>query len=152
MYIFEVSLILSGSHQTVVHSLQRVGNGLGRIRQYSGLSRLYGLLLLLHTVETLISYLGVLVKLLQQVLADSYVHSLFGRDAVDQALTQFIGAPRYVLCILLCILIGSQDHVLVLIGGILELCRLDRPSHPFFTIGISGSSHFLTTEFVFALA
>ena len=88
MYIGQILLILGSFHgfvYRVVHSLYRVQLGLYRIRQ-QGLdrigdgSRLLGfgcrLIVLLHTIESLVGGLGVLIQLLQQILGDGQVECL----------------------------------------------------------------------------
>ena len=71
---------------------------------------------------------------------------------MDQTLGQLIGTKRYVLCILLFVLNGGQHHVLVLIGRIMELARLDRTRHPLLRVSIGCRGHLLAAQFVFALA
>ena len=71
---------------------------------------------------------------------------------MNQTLVQLIGAKRHVLRILLSILNGGQHHVLLLIGRILKLCRLDRSAHPLLAIGVFRYCLLLTTQFVFTRA
>ena len=66
----------------------------------------------------------------------------------DQALAELVGTKGYVLGILLSILDGGQHHVLILIGRVLELRRLNGTAHPFLRVGIGRGNHFLAAKLV----
>ena len=137
----QILLVISILHllvDRVVDGLQRVERSLHRIGEQSQdgigngglLNRLGGLLecflqTLLHTIETLVGGLSILVELLQQILGDSQIHPFTRGDAVNQTLRQFIGTERHVLSILISLLDSRQHHVLILISRIVELTRLN---------------------------
>ena len=77
MHIFKVFLVYCVLYNTIIYSLQRVGNSLGRIREYGCLCWLLNSLLgrFLHAIETLVGCLCALVKFLHQILVDSKVKS-----------------------------------------------------------------------------
>ena len=70
---------------------------------------------------------------------------------MNQSLRQLIGTERHVLGILFCVVEGGQHHILVLIGGIVEIRRLDRTRYPLLGVGVGGGGHFLTAELVLTL-
>ena len=168
MDILQILLVVGTLHllvDRVVDSLQRIEGSLHRVGQQrlDGIrdsSNLCGLLCgllsggldsLLHTIETLVGGLCGLIELRQQILADGEIHSLARGDTMDQALGECIGTELHVLSPLLTLVDGGQNGVLVLIGRIVEIRRLDGVRHPLLSIGIGGGGHFLTSKLVFAL-
>ena len=69
---------------------------------------------------------------------------------MNQGLIELVCTEFYIFSILLRLLNGCEHHILVLIGRILELGRLNRLANPFLGICICSGGNFLTAKFVFA--
>ena len=91
------------------------------------------------------------VEVLEDALVNGQLDRLPGRNAVREGRVKLVGAEGDILGPLRLGIHRGEDHIFVLVLGVLELGGLNRGRNPLLGIGVSGGGDFLAAQFVFRL-